>query len=105
MVDVGGTNGALVVATPEWLDGAEIEIRATGTPWRGTHTAIRRRDLPGSVAYAGVFGTLPAGHYELRLLGSSGALPSDRADLPVTVVAGQVVHVDWPDETDARRQG
>lgn len=65
VIDVGGTIGALVVNTPEALDGAEIEICPVGTTAR-THTIVRQRGLPGGgIVYAGVFPSLPAGDYVL----------------------------------------
>ena len=99
MVDIGGTNGALVVAAPELLEGVELEIHAVGDPWRGTHTAVRRRELPGSVAFAGVFGTLPAGDYELRILAAPVDTASAGTEVPVRIVAGEVAHLQWPDPT------
>jgi hypothetical protein len=66
VLDIGGDIGALVVYTPQILDGEEIEIRPSGTDWSGRHVAVRAR--PGSHAvYAAVFPSLPEGTYELRL--------------------------------------
>ncbi len=67
-----GHRGAAVVFTPASLVGAEIEIRPADRPWDGTHTAVRRRDLRDTVAYAGVFGSLEAGAYQLRMRGDRG---------------------------------
>jgi hypothetical protein len=96
MVDVGGANGALVMFAPPQLDGHEIEIRRSGRPWDGTHTAVRRRDLPDHVAFAGVFGTLPAGDYELRIKGATGNAPTGPADTRLTINAGEVTQAEWP---------
>jgi hypothetical protein len=96
MLDVGGTNGALVMFTPAQLDGAEIEIRRTGQPWDGTHTAVRRRDLPDHTAFAGVFGTLPAGEYELRVLGSGRGPAAGAATTRLVVRGGEVTQAHWP---------
>ena len=73
VLDIGGTRGAAVVYTPASLVGAEIEIRRAGRPWDGTHTAVRRRDLRDTAAYAGVFGSLEAGAYQAAGCGGSPA--------------------------------
>ncbi len=73
VLDIGGDAGALVVSTSARLVGAEIEIRADGDEWRGTHTAVRERRVAGRVQYAGVFPRLDAGEYELRVLGDHRA--------------------------------
>ena len=96
MVDVGGPCGALIVFAPESMLGAEIEIRPRDRDWVGTHTAIRRRDLRDAVAFAGVFGSILGGEYELRLLGADGRAVGDGADLAVTVGAGGITQVRWP---------
>ncbi len=69
MADVGGHVGAAVVYTPEALVGRELEIRPVGRPWDGTHTAVRERHVGRSTLWAGFFGALPAGRYEVRLRG------------------------------------
>ncbi len=95
VLDIGGTRGAAIVYTPATLDGLEIEIRRAGRPWDGTHTAVRRRDLRRAVAYAGVFGSLEAGPYQLRLRGGDGGL-DDRAVLDLTVVGSRIAELEWP---------
>jgi hypothetical protein len=67
MLDIGEGTGALVVYTSETVDGHEIEIRPHGGIWGGTHTAVRARHVGDRVLHAGVFGSLPAGLYDLRL--------------------------------------
>jgi hypothetical protein len=69
MLDIGGDVGAVIVFTPEELDGHEIEIRRGGEPWDGTHVAVRARPWLGEPMYAAVFGSLPSGPYELRRRG------------------------------------
>jgi len=95
VLDIGGTRGAAIVYTPATLDGLEIEIRRAGQPWDGTHTAVRRRDLREAVAYAGVFGSLEAGSYQLRLRGGDGR-NDDRPVLDLTVVRSQIAELQWP---------
>jgi len=96
VLDIGGSRGAAIVFTPGSLAGFEIEIRPAGGAWDGTHTGIRRRDLRDAVAYAGVFGSLEAGEYQLRLRGT----PVDRAGpgtvVALTVVGGEITEVAWP---------
>lgn len=95
VLEVGGSRGALVIFTTELMDGKEIEIRAAGQPWKGTHTAIRPRDLRDSVAFAGVFGSLPAGRYQARIKADGGRPePADTVD--VTVDGGGVTELRWP---------
>jgi len=67
MLDIGEDTGALVIYTSEILAGEEIEIRPHGGAWTGTHTAVRARHMGDRVLYAGVFGSLPAGPYDLRV--------------------------------------
>jgi hypothetical protein len=83
MLDIGGDTGALVVyAAPLYL-GHEIEMRAHGGMWAGVHTAVRARHVGDTVLYAGVFGSLPAGRYDLRVRHGRGH--SHRASMGQTV--------------------
>jgi len=92
VLDIGPHAGALVLYTDEDLAGAEIEIRPGGERWLGTHTAVRERHAGGRVLHAGVFGSLAAGTYDLRLKG--GGPGSFR--LAVEVVAGAVTEARVP---------
>jgi hypothetical protein len=94
MVDVGADKGALVVYTTEDLVGREIEIRPRGTAWAGTHTAVREREVGATVLHAGVFGSLTAGPYDLRV--KTASEEGGPAVTTVTVAAGAVVeaHLD-----------
>jgi hypothetical protein len=91
VLDIGGDRGAAVLFTPEALEGVEIEIRPVGQPWDGTHTAVRRRDVRSSTRYAGVFGSLPGGRYELRVRGETAPV------VTMSVTGGTVAQVIWPD--------
>jgi hypothetical protein len=91
-MDIGGSVGGAVIFTPSSMLGAELEIRPSGTLWQGTHTAVRERQLPGVVRYAGLFGSLKAGCYELRVKGAT----DDRPVLGLVVHGGRVVQADWP---------
>ncbi len=92
VLDIGPHAGALVLYTDEDLAGAEIEIRPGGAQWLGTHTAVRERHVGGRVLHAGVFGSLAARMYDLRLKG--GGPGSFR--LTVEVVAGAVTEARVP---------
>jgi hypothetical protein len=67
VLDIGESTGALVVHTADSLCDLEIEIRSVGSPWDGTHTAVRPRHHGDAVRYAAVFPSLAAGAYEIRI--------------------------------------
>jgi hypothetical protein len=85
MLDIGPGAGALVLYTGTDLAGAELEIRPGGGAWQGAHTAVRARLVQDRVLHAGVFGSLPAGTYDIRLRGGTGA-----GVLSVDVAPGRV---------------
>lgn len=88
VVDIGGTIGALIVHTTEGLDGAEIEICPRGGA-RRSHTIVRPREvLGGTVVYAGVFPSLPAGDYTLLAWGS-------KPEAVVRIAGGAVTELRW----------
>jgi hypothetical protein len=74
VLDIGGDLGAAIVYTPANLVGLEIEIRREGTPWDGTHVAVRARSVPGGEVYAALFPGLPQGRYEVRVRGDDAGL-------------------------------
>lgn len=92
VLDIGPHAGALVLYTGDDLAGEEIEIRPGGGAWLGAHTAVRERHVAGRVLYAGVFGSLAAGGYDLRLKGGGPG----SFELSVEVVAGSVSEVRLP---------
>ena len=92
VLDIGGSAGALVVYTDGVLAGAEIEIRPCGQPWRGVHTAVRPRHVASGVRWAGVFGSLPAGRYDLRVREG----PASGRGATAQVAAGSVSEVLLP---------
>lgn len=118
MVDVGPGAGALVVWTPPTMVGVEIEIRRVGTDWDGTHSAVRRRDLPGGPQWAVLFGSLADGQYELRVCPPArsvavqpgqhphhgapgidrpgGRLEHGQAATCRATIAGAVTEIGWP---------
>jgi hypothetical protein len=89
MTDIGGDRGAAVLYTPRELAGFEIEIRPVGAPWEGTHTAVRERRLGGSVTWAAFFGSLAAGHYDVRVKDAGGRT------LQLRVEGGHVAEATW----------
>ena len=100
IVDIGGDVGAAVIYTPRELVGAEIEIRAVGTEWDGSHTAVHERQGPGITTTAAVFGSLRAGRYELRIKDAAGT----EHPAPVVVEGAQVTWVTWAGATPVRSE-
>ena len=96
MLDVGGSRGAVVIFTDEPMEGEELEIRAAGSEWDGTHTAVRQRDLRDAVAFAGVFGSLQAGQYQVRVKGRPAHHAGSGTTLDVEVTGGEVAQLHWP---------
>ena len=98
VLDIGPQAGALVLYTSEDLAGAEIEIRPGGSTWQGVHTAVRERHVGGRVLYAGVFGSLPEGPYDLRRKGDD----PHTFTMTVEVVAGSVTEETVPASASPR---
>ncbi len=96
VLDIGGDRGAAIIFAPGELSGEEIEIRPVDRPWDGTHTAIRPRDLRDTVAHAGVFGSLPAGPYQLRIRRDRPVGGSSEPVVDLVVVGGEVAQLAWP---------
>jgi hypothetical protein len=92
VLDIGDGFGALVIHTPPALDGHEIEIRPLGTDWLGAHTAVRQRLIPSGTQFAAVFGSLPEGHYDLRVRGDA----EERPTLSLEVTSATVTDTSWP---------
>ena len=96
VLDIGGDRGAAIIFTPGDLSGEEIEIRPVDRPWDGTHTAVRPRDLRDRVAHAGVFGSLPAGPYQLRIRRGDPGRSRSEPVVDLLVVGGEVAQLEWP---------
>ncbi len=92
VLDIGPHAGAVVLYTNEGLAGAEIEIRPGDGPWLGVHTAVRERHVGGRVLYAGVFGSLAPGAYEVRRRGGE----TGSFALALEVQAGRVTEAVIP---------
>jgi hypothetical protein len=89
VVDIGGEVGAAVVYVPESLAGHELELRAVGTEWTGTHTAVRKRLVANAPVWAACFGALAIGRYEVRVRDHGS-----RA-LELAVHGGEVTEARW----------
>jgi hypothetical protein len=93
MLDIGEGTGALVVYTSEAGSGREIEIRPHDGAWAGVHTAVRPRLMGATVLHAGVFGSLPAGLYDLRVRPADGAAVQTVRVVPGAVAETSMVGV------------
>ena len=89
VVDIGGEVGAAVVYVPKSLAGHELEVRAVGTEWTGTHTAVRERLVADARVWAACFGALAIGRYEVRVRDHG-----TRA-LELAVRGGEVTEARW----------
>ena len=86
VLDIGGEIGAAIIRMNDHSNGKELEIRRTDVDWDGTHTGIRRGGAGGSFA---IFGSLPAGYYEIRLKGILDPIQSFHVE------GGEVSQVAW----------
>jgi hypothetical protein len=98
VLDIGGAVGAAVVVVNASLSGAEIEIRPVGAPWEGRHVAVLERTTVESVVHAAVFGSLPEGHYEVRVRHDP-----DSAVANFGVSGGRVTTTHWPEASATAR--
>src|ERR1700722_15477253 len=92
VLDIGGGRGAAVLFTPASLAGRELEIRPAGAPWMGTHTGVRQRARRDGSCFAAVFGSLPAGRYQVRVRGTDSGPAVD-----LVVSGGAIAEYSWPD--------
>jgi hypothetical protein len=90
LLDIGGDTGAAVIYVGACREGAEMEIRQPPDPWDGTHTAIRRRQLPAGPTFAAVFESLPSGRYQVRMH------DQHNQTLTIDVAGGSVTEAHWP---------
>jgi hypothetical protein len=75
ILDLGGSVGALILATPAELHGREIEISPAdgGAGARRTHAMVRRRDTGAGASFAAVYPGLAAGTYTVWRTASAPA--------------------------------
>jgi hypothetical protein len=84
VLDIGGSQGALVIYADAGADGCEIEISPVGHPAARTHNVVHARATGRGVRHTAVFPAVTAGDYTVWR----------DADLPhgtVTVSGGSVV--------------
>src|SRR5262245_25637992 len=89
IADIGGDVGAAVLYVPEGLAGHEIEIRAAGSAWDGTHVGVRERHIGRTPVWAAFFGSLTAGRYELRIRNH------DSRTVEIQVPRGGIAEARW----------
>jgi hypothetical protein len=90
VLELGPGVGALVLHTPQELDGREIEVSPRGDAAVGrTHSLVRPRTTGSGTRYAAVYPQLAAGTYTVW---NDGATPV----ATVTIRGGQVTPVRWP---------
>jgi hypothetical protein len=98
VLELGGDIGAAIIYVAADLEGEEIEFRAVGEPWAGTHTAVRERHLAEGLLWAAVIGSVRKGSYEARLKGTNSP-PTIGFD----VEGGRVSCVEWPARSQLAR--
>jgi hypothetical protein len=89
-MEIGGVIGAVVVHTPDGLEGEEIEVWAEDGTGPVTHAVVRRRHMGDGCRLAAVFPALDAGDYTLHSVRDLAAAPRK-----VSVRGGQVTAADW----------
>jgi hypothetical protein len=89
VLELGGTIGALVLATPPGLAGHEIEI-SPSAGGRRTHSMVRERVTAAGVSYAAVYPGVPAGDYVVWR--EAGTVAGH-----VTVRGGEIARFTWPE--------
>lgn len=90
VLDIGGDIGAAVITAGDASAGRELEIRPAGTSWSGRHVAFHRRRTAAGHLTAAVFPQLPAGQWEVRMMGGGGIA------YPLSVRGGAVTSVRFP---------
>jgi len=88
VLDIGGSNGALVVYADESLIDTPIEVSPATDDEAKFHQHVLERPMPDQTSYAAVFDKVSEGTYTLWLHGE----PRTR-DLVIT--GGTVAEVDW----------
>ena len=90
VMELGGDIGALILYTPDDLDGREIEIsRDDDLGGHRTHSQVRARHMPAATRYAAVYPGLRAGAYTIWRdeVSPAGA---------IVITGGQVTSWSWP---------
>jgi hypothetical protein len=90
VIDIGDVIGAIVLYTPDRLDGDEIEVWPEGWTSPMTHAAVRSWQVGRDRRFAAVFPALEAGEYTLRSVQDPAAAPRT-----MSVRGGQVTEENW----------
>lgn len=64
-LDIGAGCGALVLYPGERFRGREIEISRVARDGRRVHTGVHERDAQARTVLTAIFGSLPAGEYQV----------------------------------------
>ena len=89
VLEIGPGVGALILHTPQELNGHEIEISPTGISCgRRTHSQVRERPVDTGTGYAAIYPGLSAGRYTIWR-DHTTAVGS------VMVPEGKVTRYDW----------
>jgi hypothetical protein len=89
VLDLGPGIGALILHTPQELNGHEIEISPSGVQGaHRTHAQVRARPVDTGTGYAAIYSGLPEGRY--TIWGDQGAAAGT-----VMVPGGKVARFDW----------
>jgi hypothetical protein len=94
VLDIGGTNGALIVYADAELIDTPVEVSPSGADTRRFHQHVLERPMPEGSSYAAVFDKISEGSYTLWLRDEPRA-----RDFQIT--GGQVAEVDWTTERAA----
>ena len=91
VLDIGGNKGALILFTPESFGGGDRDPARRGSV--GWHPYRRASAGPSRpVAYAGLFGSLPDGRYQVRIKGADADRARPRHHRRGVTVAGGRSH-------------
>jgi hypothetical protein len=90
VLELGPGVGALILHTPESLNGAEIEISLTGGDGRRTHSMVRPRHVAGGTRHAAVYPGLAPGEYTVW------DPANGRSVVTVTITEGEAATAHWP---------
>ena len=88
VLDIGGSNGALVVYADSDLIDTPIELSPAGDDAAKVHQHVIERPMPELTSYAAVFDKIAEGTYSLWLNGEC-------RERDVVITGGQVTQIDW----------
>jgi hypothetical protein len=94
VLDIGGSNGALIVYADAALIDTPVEVSPTGSDQHRFHQHVLERPMPEGSSYAAVFDKVAEGSYTLWLGGEPRAKEFE-------ITGGVVAEVDWTTENAA----